>query len=68
MFQVMDQQRSKSSFLDIDKSHGQSLYIEPHTFTTVADKSTKEIAQKPKMMEHIKTESPIKPIKTQPQS
>jgi hypothetical protein len=68
MFQVMDQQRSKSSFLDIDKSHGQSLYIEPHTFTTVAEKATKESAQKPMMMEPIKTESPIKPIKTQPQN
>lgn len=68
MFQVMYQQRSKSSLLDIDKSHGQSLYIEPHTFTTVAEKATKESAQKPMMMEPIKTESPIKPIKTQPQN
>jgi len=68
MFQVIDQQRSKSSFLDIEKSDGQSLYIEPHSFTMVAEKATKESAQKPKMMEPIKTESPIKIIKTQPQS
>jgi hypothetical protein len=45
--------------MDQDKSHGQSLIIEPHTFTTVAEKATEESAKKAGLIKMpVKNESP----------